>query len=837
MARVTVMLLAAAVFCGSYGLTAPASGPASARLPEGLLKPTPPGASASAPASAASFDPARLQLAAMLGSSSFRHGGTVTGMIVLADNRRLLSAGNDNTARLWDLETGNLIRRFQHSGSRDYVWDILLLGQDKFVSASSESGPVLWDINTGKRLGEFPQGGMSFRLALDAGARRLAVTDEKQAVVWDVQTRKSQATLLGHNGPVYTVFFDDQGNVVSGGGDTTIRRWFPGSTQPAVYLKPKDKKTRDSGIPPGGSGGITTLVPSPDRSRAFVCCATQPWVMDCRTGQKLYAASMPAALTAAWSHDGQSIAAVTQERPYELYLADAQSGQVRWKAPLSSESYGVAISPDGSFVCCSDGGLIRRFSAADGKQIYPPVGQPLQNRQAKVLPAPGGKTVLEWGSENGIRFRDAATGAITATCLGEIDVDDLAVSADGKTLVARREKSCTVIDVASGRSLRSFEGGNRWGSNGALALNHDGSRAFMASYSGVEVRSTANGELIEALNGGSGEGPAPNVAITLPGVDGLTSAPGDLLAAYSEKHVALFSADGRSLQTIQPQTNEKERLRGCRFLGLTRGMLIATDKRLMLWDLDLPEKTALTPQQVRQAVEQLGADAFADRQAASGRLLSGGAEILPLLRQVQSSDPEVKTRLAEIQEKLAGLGEYRLRDTLDTQTELTVAVHPDGVHWAARRQDDARMLVFGRVENGKISLSGQHEMEDEISDLAFDDAGRLLVGMSNGAVGIYVCGAGGGFALAPAVFSKPPATSQPAEEGQSSDQEGSAEDGKSATKPAAASQPASGPAGEVFPDWNQKEQDGDASGPQTMPQGIPGGARPGLGEVLRRIFD
>ena len=198
-----------------------------------------------------------------------------SGMIVLADNRRLLSAGNDNTARLWDLETGNLIRRFQHSGSRDYVWDILLLGQDKFVSASSESGPVLWDINTGKRLGEFPQGGMSFRLALDAGARRLAVTDEKQAVVWDVQTRKSQATLLGHNGPVYTVFFDDQGNVVSGGGDTTIRRWFPGSTQPAVYLKPKDKKTRDSGIPPGGSGGITTLVPSPDRSRAFVCCATR----------------------------------------------------------------------------------------------------------------------------------------------------------------------------------------------------------------------------------------------------------------------------------------------------------------------------------------------------------------------------------------------------------------------------------------------------------------------------------------------------------------------------------------------------------------------------------
>lgn len=838
MARVTLVLLAAAVLCASNGLTAPASGPASARLPEGLLKPMPPGASgtATAPASAAGFDPARLQLAAMLGSSAFRHWATVTGMIVLDDNRRLLSAGNDNTVRLWDLQTGQLIRRFQHSGPRDYVWDILLLGPDKFVSASSESGAVVWDINTGQRLGEFPQGRMSFRLALDSQARRLAVTDEQRVVVYDVQTRKSQAVLRGHKDGVYTVFFDAEGNVVSGGSDTTIRRWFPGSTQPAVYLKPKDKKTRESGIPPGGSGRITTLVPSPDRSRAFVCCATQPWTMDCRTGQRLFAASMPAVLTAAWSRDGKSIAAVSGDsRPCELYLADAQTGQVRWQVSLSpTESYGVAISPDGSFVCCSDGNLVRRFSAADGKQLYPPAGQPLQNRQAKVLPVPGGKTVLEWGSENGIRFRDAATGALTATCLDDTDVDELAISSDGKTLVARQEKTYTVFDVASGKSRGNFEAEGHWNRN-CLALNQDGSRAFIASYNGMEVRSTANGQVLEEFKDDRFGGVSPSgVAMPISGVEGLVSGPGGQLAAYSEGSVALFSADGRALQTIKPQMDDKDHLRGCRFMGATRGILILTDKRLLLWDLDLPEKTALTPQQVRQAVEQLGADAFTDRQAASRRLLSGGPDILPLLRQVQTDDPEVKTRLAEIQEKLSGEGEYRLRGTLDARLSGPLAVHPDGVHWVARHADSAGTLVFGAAHSGKLTLTGQHEMDEDVSDLAFDDAGRLVVGMGNGVVGIYACGAGGGFALQPVVFS--PAKSQ-SEEGESSDQDGPSEEGNSATQPTAASQPASGPAGETFPDWNVKERD---DGSETMPAGIPGMVgqeRPRLGEVLRRIFD
>lgn len=64
--------------------------------------------------------------------------------------------------------------------------------------------------------------------------------------------------------------------------------------------------------------------------------------------------------------------------------------------------------------------------------------------------------------------------------------------------------------------------------------------------------------------------------------------------------------------------------------------------------------TASSPmaQRVEKLVEQLGNDNYAIREKATAELVALGKEILPLLDQVKSDDPEVTSRIVQIHDQL-----------------------------------------------------------------------------------------------------------------------------------------------------------------------------------------
>ena len=59
-------------------------------------------------------------------------------MTVLADGRRALSGSHDRTLRLWDLETGAELRRFE--GMRDRVTSVALLPDGRRALSGSQTG-------------------------------------------------------------------------------------------------------------------------------------------------------------------------------------------------------------------------------------------------------------------------------------------------------------------------------------------------------------------------------------------------------------------------------------------------------------------------------------------------------------------------------------------------------------------------------------------------------------------------------------------------------------------------------------------------------------------------
>src|SRR5262249_60329726 len=68
------------------------------------------GAPARPPPPGAAGDPLPPGAVARLGSTRWRHSGTVTFVHFLPDSKTLLSAGRDGTVRLWEVATGKQVR-------------------------------------------------------------------------------------------------------------------------------------------------------------------------------------------------------------------------------------------------------------------------------------------------------------------------------------------------------------------------------------------------------------------------------------------------------------------------------------------------------------------------------------------------------------------------------------------------------------------------------------------------------------------------------------------------------------------------------------------------------
>ena len=133
----------------------------------------------------------------------------------------------DYSIRLWDVATGKEVRRFLgHTAS---LMGVAFTPDGRQVlSASYDSTLRLWDVQTGRQLRVF-QGHaaaiMSMALSADG---RLAISggSDKTVRLWDVATGRELRRLEGHTKTIMGVAISPDGRrVLSGSGDNTIRLW------------------------------------------------------------------------------------------------------------------------------------------------------------------------------------------------------------------------------------------------------------------------------------------------------------------------------------------------------------------------------------------------------------------------------------------------------------------------------------------------------------------------------------------------------------------------------------------------------------------------------------
>ncbi len=152
------------------------------------------------------------------------------------DEQHILSASGDGTLRLWDVRNGAEIRRFM--GHVDQIQDVVISPDGQTALSGSYDTTVRhWDLATGEQIGQFdqhedytsvlifsPDG--QYALSSDARESDATSSDDNPLWLWDIETGEIVREMFGHTEEIQSAAFHPGGQyLVTGSKDETIIIW------------------------------------------------------------------------------------------------------------------------------------------------------------------------------------------------------------------------------------------------------------------------------------------------------------------------------------------------------------------------------------------------------------------------------------------------------------------------------------------------------------------------------------------------------------------------------------------------------------------------------------
>ncbi len=149
-----------------------------------------------------------------------------------------LTGSVDESGRVivFDPASGQILREFQTHEQGIYGAAFSANGS-RLLTAGSDSTARLWDTGSGAALQQLPHRGAVFSVAFNADGDRLLTTcEDSLAYLWDVQGKLLQA-FSGHTGAVLVgAFAPLSGDILTGSEDQTVIRWDAGGKIRSVFV-------------------------------------------------------------------------------------------------------------------------------------------------------------------------------------------------------------------------------------------------------------------------------------------------------------------------------------------------------------------------------------------------------------------------------------------------------------------------------------------------------------------------------------------------------------------------------------------------------------------------
>jgi WD40 repeat protein len=394
--------------------------------------------------------------------------------VVLAHKTLAVSASYDRTMKLWNLENGNEIRTL---AGDSHLVNALALANDgrHLVSASYARQLKVWDIATGEELYSLigHSGWVNAVAITHDGKQVVSASQDYTLNIWDLESGRLLCILAGHSGSVNDVAITpDNSQIVSASSDKTIRVW---NLETGAHMRTLV----------GHTGGVSRVIITDDGEQAISASQDNTIrVWDLKTGKQrhILAGHMGSvhtvllirnSLRAISGSDDKSLKVWDLERGTELDSLGAHSGPVNAVAATSDGRRVVSVSG-------MEGATLKVWDFESGFDIHRVVRH--EQMVNAVAISSNGKLVISASCDSTLRVRELESDAQIHTLIGHSKaVNCVVITGDGMRAVsASSDHTIKVWDLIKGAEIHTLVGHSRTVDH--VAVTSDGKWAVSAAF-------------------------------------------------------------------------------------------------------------------------------------------------------------------------------------------------------------------------------------------------------------------------------------------------------------------------------------------------------------------
>jgi WD40 repeat protein len=404
------------------------------------------------------------------------HKSSVWSASIAPDGRRIVTASEDNTARVWDAENGGRLATLRgHTGPVRAA--AFSPDSRQLITTSTDKTTRVWNVETGKQSAVLEHDGVVRSSAFSPDGKHIVTaSDDKTARIWDAQTGRQIAVLMGHTAPVRAAVFSPNGGyVLTTSEDRTACLWDAETGKLIHILQGHRNQVRSAAFSPDGERAITTSLDHSAR------------VWDVQAGKQSAVLEHDGVVwSAVFNPDGRRIVTASDDKTARVW--DAETG--RQIAVLTGHTASVrsaVFSGDGrSIVTASDDSTARIWNAESGNLAIVLMGH-LSDVKSAVF-SPDGRHVLTASGDTTARIWSTKTQTSTPTTVltvGSGPVRSAVFSPDGRRVLTASDDNW-LWDAEMGQQIAIFS--SRGAQFATAAFSPDGRLVAMPDKNDVVVR-------------------------------------------------------------------------------------------------------------------------------------------------------------------------------------------------------------------------------------------------------------------------------------------------------------------------------------------------------------
>lgn len=280
------------------------------------------------------------------------HTGGTKAVAFTEDGRWIVTAGADQTLRIWDNATGDLLRTIELGGSP--VTALAVRGQ-RALTGHLDGTLQLWSLTEGEKIAQLQRNRASVWSVAFMGEpdKFLASSHDWAVSVWDIRAGQSPVISIdAHENAVQAVAYSPRGVLASGGADRLVKLWDASTGE--LLRTYRGHRDFVSAVAFSPDGTLLASASHDGQIRLWLTSSHRLYRTLSRGGEKIDAL--------AFSPAGNLLAAASPEGRVRVW--QFRRGQlVRSLGDGIAGFRSVAFSPDGRWLAAaSDSGAVRLWS-------------------------------------------------------------------------------------------------------------------------------------------------------------------------------------------------------------------------------------------------------------------------------------------------------------------------------------------------------------------------------------------------------------------------------------------------------------------------------------------